>query len=382
MEGGDLELIGVTKRFGRMVAVDDLDLTIPGGSFFALLGPSGCGKTTTLRMVAGLEQPDSGRIVLGDDDITDLRAHKRPLNTVFQSYALFPHLTVFDNVAFGLRERRQKDIAPKVERMLELVDLAGYGKRKPSQLSGGQQQRVALARAIVNEPRVLLLDEPLAALDLKLRRQMQLELKSIQEDVGLTFVHVTHDQEEAMTMADTIAVMNEGRIAQLGDPLELYENPRTTFVANFLGTSNLLRGELAEQRNGHVLAAVADRRIAIPADRNHAPGRDLYVGVRPEKLHVAPAGTPVPDDHNAVEGVIAGSSFTGIGTQSLVRLAGGHEVSAFVQNLSAAPRPSVGDAVVLHWEIGHTFALDGREDATAGDETREETAAMALGGAA
>src|SRR5687768_8182899 len=240
MSTGDLQIQGVTKRFGEFTAVDDLTLTVPEGSFFALLGASGCGKTTTLRMVAGLEQPSRGRILLGDEDITTSKPYKRPVNTVFQSYALFPHLTIFENVAFGLRRTKSPDVKTKVGEMLELVQLQDYAQRRPAQLSGGQRQRVALARALINRPRVLLLDEPLGALDLKLRRAMQLELKRIQTEVGITFVHVTHDQEEAMTMADTVAVMNAGVIEQMGAPDELYENPRTTFVANFLGQSNLI----------------------------------------------------------------------------------------------------------------------------------------------
>ena len=241
--GHDLRLEGVTKRFGSFIAVKNLDLVVPRGSFFGLLGASGCGKTTTLRMIAGLEQPSSGRIMIGGIDVAGVKAYKRPVNTVFQSYALFPHLSIADNVAFGLRRRGVKDVSRQVTDMLALVELESHAKKKPAQLSGGQQQRVALARALINKPEVLLLDEPLGALDLRLRRQMQIELKRIQSEVGLTFVHVTHDQEEAMTMADTIAVMNKGVIEQLGTPAELYENPRTTFVANFLGQSNLLEAE-------------------------------------------------------------------------------------------------------------------------------------------
>src|SRR5512136_1305177 len=223
--GADLRIIDVTKRFGDFVAVDDLSLTIPAGSFFALLGPSGCGKTTTLRMVAGLEIPTAGMIRVGERDITSLRPYKRPVNTVFQSYALFPHMDIFENVAFGLRRRGEKNVDAKVMEMLELVELGPMARRKPAQMSGGQQQRVAVARALINRPDVLLLDEPLGALDLKLRRQMQIELKRIQTEVGITFVHVTHDQEEAMTMADTIAVMNSGRIEQMGAPQEIYDTP-------------------------------------------------------------------------------------------------------------------------------------------------------------
>src|ERR1700751_4218421 len=242
----DIRLIGLTKRFDDVVAVDDISLDIDRGHFFALLGPSGCGKTTTLRMIGGFEEPTEGRIELGGVDVARLPPYKRDVNTVFQSYALFPHLTIFENVAFGLRRRGGKsgELRRRVGEALELVGLAGLERRKPRQLSGGQQQRIALARALVNRPRVLLLDEPLGALDLKLRKEMQLELKRIQHEVGITFVHVTHDQEEAMTMADRIVIMNGGRIEQLGMPSELYERPRTAFVAGFLGVSNLLEGSV------------------------------------------------------------------------------------------------------------------------------------------
>ena len=238
--GAGLELRDLTKDFGAFKAVDSLDLDVPSGSFFALLGPSGCGKTTTLRMVAGLETPTSGTIKLAGRDITFEKPYRRPVNTVFQNYALFPHLDIFENVAFGPRRRKESGVDEEVHRMLELVELSSQTRKRPMQLSGGQQQRVALARALINKPEVLLLDEPLGALDLKLRRQMQIELKRIQTEVSTTFIHVTHDQEEAMTMADTIAVMNAGVIEQMGAPDELYENPRTTFVANFLGQSNLI----------------------------------------------------------------------------------------------------------------------------------------------
>ncbi|HWB56158.1 MAG TPA: spermidine/putrescine ABC transporter ATP-binding protein, partial [Gaiellaceae bacterium] len=240
----DVRLESVTKRFDDVAAVDGISLEIPRGSFFALLGPSGCGKTTTLRMIGGFEDPTEGVIYLGDRDVTDLPPYKRDVNTVFQSYALFPHLSIYDNIAFGLKRKGVKgnQLKSRVTEALELVALSGMERRKPRQLSGGQRQRVALARALVNRPRVLLLDEPLGALDMKLRKQMQLELKRIQHEVGITFVHVTHDQEEAMTMADAIAVMNAGKIEQLGSPTELYESPRTVFVAGFLGISNLLHG--------------------------------------------------------------------------------------------------------------------------------------------
>lgn len=256
---GDVRLTGISKTYGSFAAVQPLDLTVPQGSFFALLGASGCGKTTTLRMIAGLEEPSSGTVHLGDQDVTALPPYKRPVNTVFQSYALFPHLDIFENVAFGLRRRGIKSVKKQVEDMLELVQLGEQARKKPHQLSGGQQQRVAVARALINTPKVLLLDEPLGALDLKLRRQMQLELKRIQTEVGITFVHVTHDQEEAMTMADTVAVMNAGRVEQLGSPTDLYENPNTTFVANFLGTSNLIEAEVDTKSGDDIVLKAAWR---------------------------------------------------------------------------------------------------------------------------
>ncbi|WP_254711166.1 ABC transporter ATP-binding protein, partial [Streptomyces lunaelactis] len=266
-EGGDVRLSGISKTYGSFTAVHPLDLTVPQGSFFALLGASGCGKTTTLRMIAGLEDPTTGTVFLGGKDVTDLPPYKRPVNTVFQSYALFPHLDIYENVAFGLRRRGIKSVKKQVGDMLDLVELGDFAKRKPHQLSGGQQQRVAVARALINHPQVLLLDEPLGALDLKLRRQMQLELKRIQTEVGITFVHVTHDQEEAMTMADTVAVMNGGRVEQLGAPADLYENPQTTFVANFLGTSNLIEAEVASNSGGEVVVTAADAKLRLPAER-------------------------------------------------------------------------------------------------------------------
>src|SRR6185369_10979211 len=287
MAGRDLRLDGLTKTFGSFTAVDGISLDVPSGSFFALLGPSGCGKTTTLRMVAGLERPTRGRIRLGDEDITDARPYRRPVNTVFQSYALFPHLDVFENVAFGLRRRRAADVRTKVGEALELVELGHLARRKPAQLSGGQQQRVALARAVVNRPDVLLLDEPLGALDLKLRRQMQLELKRIQTEVGITFVHVTHDQEEAMTMADTVAVMNAGKIEQLGAPVEMYDFPGTAFVANFLGQSNLLAADVTGRSGDDVLVESHGARYSLPANRCRADAGSVWLGVRPEKLHLA-----------------------------------------------------------------------------------------------
>ncbi len=367
---GDLRLVRLTKKFGDMAAVDDLSLTIPQGSFFALLGPSGCGKTTTLRMVAGLEQPTEGAIYLGESDITTAKPYRRPVNTVFQSYALFPHLDIFENVAFGLRRRGIKGVDEQVAAMLELVELTGYEKRKPNQLSGGQQQRVAVARALINHPSLLLLDEPLGALDLKLRRQMQLELKRIQTEVGITFVHVTHDQEEAMTMADTVAVMNEGRIEQMGSPVELYENPMTTFVANFLGQSNLIDATVVDRAPDHVVAEAHGHRLAVPVDRMHAAGTEMHVGVRPEKVSLAAAEDEqaIPAGHNRLPAVIQDASFLGVSTEYTVRLPWGAGFGVFAQNLHRDPRLVPAADVVVHWAPEHTFALDASEPRVAGVE--------------
>lgn len=365
--GADLVLERVTKEFGTVAAVDDLSLTVPAGSFFALLGPSGCGKTTTLRMVAGLERPTAGRIVIGGRDVTETRAHQRPVNTVFQSYALFPHLSVLENVAFGLRRRGDADPLGRARTALELVELPGLADRRPQQLSGGQQQRVALARAVVNNPAVLLLDEPLGALDLKLRRQMQVELKRIQTEVGITFVHVTHDQEEAMTMADTVAVMNAGRIEQLGSPAELYEMPRTAFVANFLGQSNLLRGTVVEAGRELVGVDVGGTRVRVPAARAVRASGDVLVGVRPEKLHLLRPGEPVPDDCNVVgPGRVTDVAFSGVSTQYQVEVPGLGALGVFAQNLLGGAAVGLGEEVRLACAVRHTFALDGDQDVTSG----------------
>ncbi len=365
--GADLRLVALTKRFGEFTAVDDLHLTIPAGSFFALLGPSGCGKTTTLRMVAGLEEPTLGQILLGEADISATKPYRRPVNTVFQNYALFPHLDIAENVAFGLRRRGVKDVSAKVNDALELVQLGGYAKRKPAQLSGGQQQRVALARALVNQPSVLLLDEPLGALDLKLRRQMQIELKRIQTEVGLTFVHVTHDQEEAMTMADTIAVMNAGHIEQMGDPTTLYERPATTFAANFLGQSNLLAARISGGRGAQLTSVVVQgRRLALPTERISSAGEDLWLGVRPEKLLVLPAGEDLAG-RNSLEGTVTDASFMGVSTHYLVRMPWGQELTVVQQNDGSAPLRT-GDHVVVAWDPVHSFGLDATQDAHAGED--------------
>ncbi|WP_374985597.1 ABC transporter ATP-binding protein [Streptomyces fradiae] len=376
--GGDVRLAGISKTYGSFTAVHPLDLTVPEGSFFALLGASGCGKTTTLRMIAGLEEPTTGAVLLGDRDVTDLPPHKRPVNTVFQSYALFPHLDVHENVAFGLRRRGVKSVKRQVDEMLDLVQLGDKARHRPHQLSGGQQQRVAVARALINHPRVLLLDEPLGALDLKLRRQMQLELKRIQTEVGITFVHVTHDQEEAMTMADTVAVMNAGRVEQLGPPAALYDNPRTTFVANFLGTSNLVEGRVTEA-GAEVAVTAGGAALTLPADRCAAPARAggaLLVGVRPEKITLTHAddSATVPAGRNRLTGRIADTSFIGVSTQYTVDGPAGTGLQVYEQNIERDPRLVPGAEVVLHWHPAHTFGLDAAQDAEAGVETVEGAA--------
>jgi spermidine/putrescine transport system ATP-binding protein len=369
---GDLVMSSLVKTFGPFTAVDDLSLTIPQGSFFALLGPSGCGKTTTLRMVAGLEEPTSGTIHIGSSELTGTKPYQRPVNTVFQSYALFPHMTVWDNVAFGLKRRSQANVKKQVDDVLELTELTTLAKRKPAQLSGGQQQRVALARAIVNKPAVLLLDEPLGALDLKLRRQMQMELKRIQTEVGLTFVHVTHDQEEAMTMADTIAVMNAGRIEQMGPPAELYEQPRTTFAANFLGQSNLIRATVKERVGDSVVAALPTGTLRVAVSRVPEGVNEILVGIRPEKikLHDEPVtAVDGPVGENTITGGrVIDASFIGVSTQYLVKTQWGQEVMVFEQNQGIANLNAVGDLVTMSFSADHAFALDAGQDVSAGIE--------------
>ena len=368
---GDLRLTRLTNTYGDFTAVDDLTLTIPKGSFFALLGPSGCGKTTTLRMIAGLEEPTAGSIHLGETDITTTKPYQRPINTVFQNYALFPHLTIFENIAFGLRRRGQKDVKEAVDKVLNLVELPHLAERKPTQLSGGQQQRIALARAIVNRPALLLLDEPLGALDLKLRRQMQIELKWIQKEVGLTFVHVTHDQEEAMTMADTIAVMNEGQIEQMGSPAELYDNPETAYVANFLGQSNLIKGIISGNDGDSLIVDLYGQKIALPKNRSHAIDNSTYAGIRPEKFRISLLETPV---HGNVltGGRIEDVSYIGVSTQYQVEMPWGQELMVFEQNDDGVAPFNKGDAVNISWAPTFTFALRGDEDVTAGSEVQPQ----------
>jgi spermidine/putrescine transport system ATP-binding protein len=365
----DVRLDRVTKLFQDVTAVDDLSIDIERGEFFSLLGPSGCGKTTTLRLIAGFEDVTAGTVWLGDQNVTELPPFKRDVNTVFQNYALFPHLNVFENVAFGLRRRKVGDaeIKRRVAEMLEMVELPGYEHRRTNQLSGGQQQRVALARALINGPRVLLLDEPLGALDLKLRRQMQLELKNIQSNVGITFVFVTHDQEEAMTMSNRIAVMRDGKVEQLGSPEDLYERPATPFVANFLGVSNLLDGKVVA-----INGAFADvelgrgQRVRVPAE-GCRDTLEVTIGVRPEKLRLvaANAGTTpsLGSNGNSLEGRITAAGYLGVSTQYEVRLDDGFDVTIYTQNLdisSVGEQLAPGERVHMTWKPEHTFVIKGR----------------------
>jgi spermidine/putrescine transport system ATP-binding protein len=322
-------------------------------------------------MIAGLEEPTIGSIHLGETDITVTKPYQRPINTVFQNYALFPHLTIFENIAFGLRRRGIKDVDEQVNKVLNLVELPHLAGRKPTQLSGGQQQRIALARAIVNRPALLLLDEPLGALDLKLRRQMQIELKWIQKEVGLTFVHVTHDQEEAMTMADTIAVMNEGKIEQMGSPADLYDNPETAFVANFLGQSNLIKGTIVGNDGDSILADLYGQKISLPKNRSHAVDNSMYAGIRPEKFRISLVGTPVTGNV-LTGGRIEDVSYIGVSTQYQVEMPWGQELMVFEQNDDGVAPFNKGDAVNISWAPVFTFALRGDEDITAGSEVNPE----------
>ncbi|HEU5252302.1 MAG TPA: ABC transporter ATP-binding protein, partial [Solirubrobacterales bacterium] len=311
-ETPSVELCGVTKRFDELVAVDDLSLDLSSGEFFTLLGPSGCGKTTTLRMIAGFERPTEGEIRIEGSDVAQLPPHKRPTNTVFQSYALFPHLTVEANVGFGLKRKKvaKDEIAERVRAELERVGLASHAKRKPSQLSGGMQQRVALARALVNLPKVLLLDEPLGALDLKLRKGLQVELKRIQREVGITFVYVTHDQEEALTMSDRVVLMRQGRIAQVGTPRELYDRPASRYVADFIGDTNLLAGRVEAVAEGRAVLRVGEADLAAACDPGLTAGGDAWLSVRPEAIAILRRDQPAPAG-NLLEGRVAEAVYAG-----------------------------------------------------------------------
>ena len=356
--GADLELKGIRKEFPGFTAIENLDLKVPAGEFFALLGPSGCGKTTTLRLVAGLESPTKGKILIGKKDVTETKPHERPVNTVFQSYALFPHMTVLENVAFGLRQRKIEDPLKKANEALNLVQLSHLAERKPQQLSGGQQQRVALARALVNRPSLLLLDEPLGALDLKLRREMQIELKAIQIEVGLTFLHVTHDQEEAMDMADTVAVMNHGRIEQMGAPEALYDRPKTVFVSKFLGQSNLLVGDVTSSSANSISIQVAGNKISVPKSRAEKTTGKIAIGFRPEKATFHTKKPAASNDKNVIgPGEIIDIRFTGVSNQYLIDIPDVGEIIVFAQNMGQSPVIELGEKVWVSWSVDHSFGL-------------------------
>jgi putative spermidine/putrescine transport system ATP-binding protein len=333
----DISLTGLRKQFGDVTAVDNVDLEIAKGEFFTMLGPSGSGKTTTLRLIAGFERPDGGRVAISGQDVTDLPPYERDVNTVFQDYALFPHMSVAENVEYGLRVKGvgKRERAQRAQQALELVDLGGFGRRQPIQLSGGQRQRVALARAIVNSPRVLLLDEPLGALDLKLRLQMQMELSNIQTELGITFIYVTHDQDEALTMSDRIAVFNDGQIEQVATPADLYEHPATEFVAGFVGTSNVLERD--------------DQRFTI----------------RPEKIHIGPESEPARDGFTSETGLVREVVYVGPITRYIVELDKGGQLVAIRQNLETSSQDALkqrGNRARLQWRPGHTFDLTQRRD--------------------
>jgi spermidine/putrescine transport system ATP-binding protein len=372
-----VELQGVSKRFDELVAVREMDLAIQPGEFFTMLGPSGCGKTTTLRMVAGFEEPTEGTVLIDGADVAGLPAHRRPTNTVFQTYALFPHLNVGDNVAFGLRRKKvaKDEISRRVASELERVGLSGEINRRPAQLSGGQQQRVALARALVNLPKVLLLDEPLGALDLKLRKGLQIELKRIQRDVGITFVYVTHDQEEALTMSDRIAVMDRGSIEQVGAPEDVYERPETTFVAGFIGVSNLMPGTVSSANGGRAQVRL-ESGVEVAASANGlGPGERCHAVVRPEKLRISRVEEPAPDGQPSVEGVVDSSVYLGTTTQIVVRLRGDVPMTVLVPNADEAERqrlPGGGASVRLSWAPDHIHLV--RESAAVSTDPDEAAA--------
>jgi spermidine/putrescine transport system ATP-binding protein len=353
---GEVEIENVTKRFGEVTAVDAVSLSVLRGEFLTLLGPSGCGKTTLLRMIAGFERPDTGRLVLGGRDVTDVSPHQRDVTTVFQHYALFPHLTVYGNVAFGLERRRasRDETKHRVRAALEMVRLDGLEDRRPGELSGGQQQRVALARALVLEPRVLLLDEPLAALDLKLRKQMQLELKSLQRRLGISFIYVTHDQEEALTMSDRIVVMNAGRIEQTGRAEEIYERPLTEFVAGFIGVSNTIQGVVQSVNGARSMVRVGDAAIEVATGDLEAGAR-VRVLVRPEKISMrsSPAA-------GTLEGKVESAIYLGESTQWQVTIGDGQTLAVLEQNRERfrAAEARIGQKVFLSWEPESAVVLN------------------------
>jgi spermidine/putrescine transport system ATP-binding protein len=370
-----VQLDAITKRFGDLVAVREVTLALERGEFYTLLGPSGCGKTTTLRMVAGFEDPSEGRILLDGVDVAGLPPFRRPTNTVFQSYALFPHLNVEENVAFGLRRKgvERAEIRRRVGEELERVGLARQARRKPRQLSGGQQQRVALARALINRPAVLLLDEPLGALDLKLRKGLQLELKRIQREVGITFMYVTHDQEEALTMSDRIAVMNRGIVEQLGAPEDVYERPGTEFVAGFIGVSNLMPGQVTRVDGDRVELRLDSGPVISAAAEGMRPGQRVHAVVRPEKLriHRIEEDPALPASATAsVEGIVESAVFLGTATQMVVKLANEVPITVLAPNVDEAERqrlPGAGARVRLSWSPEHTHVLPAQEPTASGE---------------
>jgi spermidine/putrescine transport system ATP-binding protein len=351
-----VELSAVTKRFGEFVAVGDLTLDIYEGEFFSLLGPSGCGKTTTLRMIAGFEEPTEGGISVDGDPMRRVPPYRRPVNTVFQSYAIFPHLNVFDNVAFGLRRSGVKgeELHKRVTEACEMVQLSGFERRKPNMLSGGQQQRVALARALVNHPKVLLLDEPLGALDLKLRKEMQLYLKNLQHEVGITFIYVTHDQEEALTMSDRIAVMNEGRVQQVADPPTLYELPENRFVADFIGQTNVFSGTVESVNDGRVTLRTASGEKVEATAREAEVGEEAHAAVRPEKMRFGSEG----DNTSSVR--VREIIYLGVSTQYITELPDGEKLVLYQQNTHEEGHPEVGDEVAVAWDARNCLVLGGK----------------------
>ena len=354
-----IALESVSKRFGKAAAVDDVSLEIGEGEFFSLLGPSGCGKTTTLRMIAGFEVPDEGRILLQGQDGTSVSANRRPVNMVFQQYALFPHMSIYDNVAFGLRVKHvpRRDHGERIHEMLRVVELEGLERRRPRQLSGGQQQRVALARALVNRPAALLLDEPLGALDVKLRKQMQLELKRIQHELGTTFVYVTHDQDEALAMSDRIAVMNGGRVEQIGEPREIYEHPATAFVADFIGSLNTLEFRADELVGGFAVMRLAERqRVVVPVGSGTRAGDEFRVAVRPERVQIGMLESAPPEAGSRLEGTIAEIVYLGMYTQFHVETAAGRIVCHRLAGESLEPLEPQS-RILLSWEAEHTSVL-------------------------
>jgi spermidine/putrescine transport system ATP-binding protein len=360
--GVAISLEGVVKRFGSVLAVEETTLDIRDGEFFSLLGPSGCGKTTTLRMIAGFEIPDEGRVLLRGTDVTTAPPNQRNVNTVFQHYALFPHMSVVDNVVFGLELKKipRGERRDRVAEMLKIVQLEGMERRKPSQLSGGQQQRVALARALINRPAALLLDEPLGALDVKLRKQMQLELKRIQSELGTTFVYVTHDQEEALTMSDRIGVMNGGVVEQVANPKEIYEHPKTPFVADFIGSLNAIDFRVDEVADGIAVMKLGDsERLVVPVGAGTQPGAQLRVAVRPERVRIEPVNGRAPDEGSRVVGTIAELVYLGGLTHFHVDVDGAGRVVSHRMDDQVAASLQPGGHVVLSWPAEHAYVLGG-----------------------